>query len=90
MIRKGTPADLDRAEEIYNEILDQQAAAVNYTNWVKGVYPTREDARRALEAGTLFVMEEGGEVVGVANLNHIQPPEPSSPGPSPPGGRRCW
>ena len=75
MIRKGTPADLDRAEEIYNEILDQQAAAVNYTNWVKGVYPTREDARRALEAGTLFVMEEGGEVVGVANLNHIQPPE---------------
>ena len=75
MIRKGTAADLDRAEAIYHEILDHQAATVNYTNWIKGVYPTRADARRALEAGTFFVMEEDGQVVGVANLNHIQPPE---------------
>lgn len=75
MIRKGTAADLGRAEEIYHEILDHQAATVNYTNWIKGVYPTQEDAHRALEAGTFFVMEEDGQVVGVANLNHIQPPE---------------
>ena len=75
MIRKGTAADLNRAQEIYHEILDHQAATVNYTNWVKGVYPTREDARRALEAGTFYVMEADGQVVGVANLNHIQPPE---------------
>lgn len=75
MIRKGTAADLDRAEEIYNEILDHQAATVNYTNWVKGLYPTRENARRALEAGTFYVMEDAGTVVGVANLNHIQPAE---------------
>ena len=63
MIRKATAADLDRAEAIYHEILDHQAATVNYTNWIKGVYPTREDARRALEAGTFFVMEEDGQVV---------------------------
>lgn len=75
MIRKGTAADLDRAEAIYHEILDHQAATVNYTNWIKGVYPTRDNARRALEAGTFYVMEEDGLVVGVANLNHIQPPE---------------
>lgn len=75
MIRKATAADLDRAEAIYHEILDYQAATVNYTNWIKGAYPTRDTARAALEADTLYVMEEDGQVVGVVNLNHIQPAE---------------
>ena len=60
-IRKGTPADLDAAEAIYHAILDHQAATVNYTNWIKGKYPTRRD--------------DGGRVVACVNLNQIQPPE---------------
>ena len=75
MIRKGTAADLDRAEAIYHAILDYQAAHTNYTNWVKGLYPTRDTARKAVEAGTFFVLEEAGQVVATANLNQIQPPE---------------
>lgn len=75
MIRKGTQADVAAAERIYEAILDHQAATVNYTNWEKGVYPTRADAQKALDAGTFYVMEEAGRVVGVANLNHLQLPE---------------
>ena len=75
MIRKGTVNDLDAAERIYHEILDREAATISYTNWIKDQYPTRDDAKSALEAGTLYVMEEDGQVVAVANLNHIQPPE---------------
>lgn len=75
MIREGTELDLAAAERIYEAVLDHQAATVNYTNWEKGVYPTRADAQGALEAGTFYVMEEDGRVVGVANLNHIQPQE---------------
>jgi len=75
MIRKATVDDLDAAERIYHEILDKEAATVSYTNWIKDKYPTRNDAMNALEADTLYVMEVDGQVVAVANLNHIQPPE---------------
>ena len=74
-IRKGTPADLDAVEAIYHDILDYQAATINYTNWIKGKYPTRRDAQLAQEAGTLYVMEEDGRIVACVNLNQIQPPE---------------
>lgn len=74
-IRKGTAADLDAAERIYEAILDHQAATVNYTNWIKGKYPTRRDAAQAVEAGTFYVMEDGGRVVGCVNLNQVQPKE---------------
>jgi len=74
-IRKGTAADLDACERIYTEHLDYEAAHISYTNWAKGLYPTRTTAEKALAAGTLYVYEEGGNVVGCANLNHTQPKE---------------
>ena len=45
------------------------------TNWIKGVYPTEKNARAGLEAGTLYVGEMDGEIVGSYVLNHIQPEE---------------
>ncbi len=75
MIRKGTAADLDACAKIYEEHLDYEAANISYTNWQKGLYPTRATAEKALAAGTLYVDEEDGVVVGCANLNHIQPAE---------------
>lgn len=77
-IRKGTAADLDACEGIYNAHLDHEAATVSYTNWAKGLYPTRSTAEKALAADTLYVYEEDGNVVGCANLNHIQPKEYAS------------
>ena len=74
-IRKGTAADLDACARIYDAHLDYEVAHVNYTNWLKGAYPTRATAEKALAAGTLYVYEEEGDVVGCANLNHIQPKE---------------
>lgn len=46
VIRKAKEEDLDFAEEIYNEILDNEAKNVSYTNWIKGKYPTRETAKK--------------------------------------------
>lgn len=74
-IRKGTAADLDSCARIYDAHLDHEASHVNYTNWAKGLYPTRATAQKALDADTLYVYEEDGEVVGCANLNHVQPKE---------------
>lgn len=75
MIRKGTAADLDGCAQVYDAHLNYEAATVSYTNWIKGAYPTRATAEKALAAGTLYVDEEDGVIVGCANLNHIQPAE---------------
>lgn len=76
MIRLATAQDLDQVEEIYNEVLAHEAATVSYTRWVKGLYPTREVAQKALAEGTFYVGEdENGYIYGSVNLNHIQPVE---------------
>ena len=75
MIRLGTAPDLPVAAEIYEEILAREEEGPIYTNWQRGRYPTLEDARRAQQAGTLYVGQENGVLWGVVNLNGIQLPE---------------
>lgn len=75
MIRLAKQADIDEVEKIFNEVLDTPEM-VRTTNWLKGGYPTRADAQKALDVGTLYVGEdETGRLYGAVNLNHIQPPE---------------
>ena len=76
MIRPALPQDLPAIAASYDAILDQEdARPVSFTNWQRGKYPTLDTARAALEAGTLFVAEEDGEVYGSVNLNGEQLPE---------------
>ena len=76
MIRPATIHDVDEAERIYDEVLDYEAEYGTTTNWVKGKYPTRKTAEKALAAGTYYVGEdETGRIYGTVNLNHIQPAE---------------
>lgn len=74
-IRKATAADLDGVEQIYQDVLEDQASNINYTNWQKGAYPTRADGEKALAEGTLYVQFDGGMMVGCAIFNHEQLPE---------------
>lgn len=74
MIRKAFAKDLDQVAAIYEAILDQEeATGHHWTNWQRGVYPCRATAEKALAADTLYVEEEGGHILGCANLNQIQP-----------------
>ena len=76
MIRPATAADLPRISDLYDAILTrEETGGPVYTNWQRGKYPTEATARQALEAGTLYVGEEGGILWGVVNLNGIQLPE---------------
>lgn len=75
MIRPATAADLPQISAIYDAILDREEAGPAYTNWQRDKYPTSETARLALEAGTLYVGEEGGVLWGVVILNGEQLPE---------------
>lgn len=74
-IRKATAADLEAVAHLYDEVVDNQTRNINYTNWEKGVYPARPTAEKALEAGTLYVQTENGQLVGSMILNHEQLPE---------------
>lgn len=73
-IRKGTGADIARIAEIYAHILTQEECGRAAIGWIRGVYPTEQTAREALQAGELFVMEEDGAVVAAARINQTQMP----------------
>ena len=74
MIRRARAEDVDAAARIYEALMDREEAGQGATNWKRGVYPTREAARRAQEAGWLYVREDGaGGVCASMILNDEQP-----------------
>ena len=74
-IRKGEPRDIAAIAVIYDRILDREERGGASTGWIRGVYPTADTARAALEAGELFVMEREGRVVVAGRINHEQCPQ---------------
>lgn len=74
IIRKAAEQDVPAVAAIYDAILDREEAGLSTVGWIRGVYPTAETARKALESGTLFVLEDGGEVVAAARLDQDHEP----------------
>lgn len=72
VIRKGTAADIPAVAGIYDALLTREEQGLLTTGWTRGVYPTEQTARTALEAGTLYVMEDGGRVVAAAKIDQNQ------------------
>lgn len=72
MFRKAREQDLDRIEEIYEEIHTENEAGRLTTDWVRGVYPSRETALAAVRCQDLFVKEENGRIVAAARINQEQ------------------
>lgn len=75
LFRKGTAADLDGVEQSYEEFFDHEEAHGPWTVWKRGVYPTRQTAQRSLENGTLYLLEEAGEILASVTLDRTQPKE---------------
>lgn len=73
MTRKALREDIEKIANLYNEILDFEATNGSYSNWVKGVYPTKSTAQAGFEDGNLYVIEDNGEICASIILNHIQP-----------------
>ncbi len=72
IIEQGSCSDLDKIEALYNELNDALAEGINYPGWRKGVYPVRDDAKKGLEEGGLFIAKQDGIIVGSIILNHDQ------------------
>lgn len=73
MIRKATKTDIDAIEQSYTELLEYEEKNGSNSNWVKDLYPTRIIAEESEKAGTLYVLEDKGEICASVILNHYQP-----------------
>lgn len=72
MFRKATPDDLDSIAAIYDAIHTEEEAGRTTIGWIRSIYPTRETARRAIEAGDMFVAEDRGALVACGRINREQ------------------
>lgn len=75
MFRKATVNDIERINEIYDELHDAEENGEVTIGWVRGIYPTRELAEIAVAADDMFVEEVDGTVVAAARINKAQVPE---------------
>lgn len=75
MIRKAVLQDIDQVESGYTELLLHEQEHGAYTVWELGVYPTRETAQKSFENGSLYVMEQNGEICASIITNQTQPEE---------------
>ena len=75
MIRKALEKDVPAAAANYRELLTYEKENGTNSKWVLDLYPTRETAEKAWQAGTLYVLEEDGEICGSVILNQLQPAE---------------
>lgn len=75
MIRKANLTDIDQVEAGYTELLRHEKENGAYTVWQEGVYPTRKTAETALSEGSLYVMENRGEICASMIVNRSQPKE---------------
>ena len=72
IFRKADTNDLDQIEGIYSRNHDEEEAGRISTGWIRDVYPTRETAKEAVEAGEMFVLEENGRILTCGRINKEQ------------------
>ena len=75
LIEKGTKYHIDQLEQLYDDLNDFLENSINYPGWIKGIYPTREDAVNGIANDNLYVAKAEGKIVGSMILSHE--PEPA-------------
>lgn len=63
------PERLDEVENFYSAVIDGLEGTPYHPGWEKGVYPTRDQLRRALEAGELYTATQEGQIVAAMVFN---------------------
>lgn len=70
IVEKATQSDINELETLYNNLNDYLDTNVNYSGWIKGVYPIRETAVKGIEGNNLFVLRIDNSIAGSIILNH--------------------
>lgn len=75
MIRKAAEQDIAFIGKTYTELLRYEEEHGGYSNWRLGVYPTDRSAEAGVSEGTMYVLEEQGEICASMILNQNQAEE---------------
>ena len=75
MIRKAEKKDIAAIADTYTELLTYEQQHGSHSNWVLGVYPTIAVPEQKVPDGTMYVLEEDGEICASMVLNHEQAEE---------------
>lgn len=75
MIRLAKEDDLNAIEKIYNALHDLEEQGLSTTGWQRKIYPTRNGAKAAVDAGEMYVLEAEGSIVAAAKINQEQEPD---------------
>lgn len=75
MIRQATFNDLELIEDTYNEHFRHEIEHGAFTVFKKGAYPTKWDAEKAINSGTLYVYEVDDNIAGSIIVDKVQPIE---------------
>lgn len=75
MIRKAEKKDIAAIAETYIDLLTHEQQHGSHSNWKLGVYPTIAVPERSVPTGTMYVLEEDGEICASMILNSEQAEE---------------
>ena len=75
MIRKATPSDIPAIAATYNNLFVYEEQNGSNSNWKSGIYPTIKVPESKVPTGTMYVLEEKGEICASMVLNHNQAEE---------------
>ena len=75
MIRLATKNDIAAVAESYDQLLKHEQINGGFSNWILGVYPTIKIAEEAVKNGTMYVLDNYGEICGSMILNNEQAEE---------------
>lgn len=70
--RLATVADIPAICDIYDKIMTDENK-IRFVGWRRGIYPTADTARTAIDLGDMYVQcADDGTVLAAARLNHHQ------------------
>ncbi len=72
IIRKATKDDIDAVEGLYDAVHTGEEEGRQVIGWIRGVYPVRATAEKALKRDDLFVLEDNAEIYGSGIINKSQ------------------
>lgn len=77
-IRKAVPEDIPAIADTYERLLTFEKEHGTHSHWVLGVYPTAAVPKKAVPAGTMYVLREEEKICASMIFDHDQPPEYAS------------
>ncbi len=75
MIRIAEEKDIEKITRTYTELLQYEEVNGSHSNWKLDVYPTASVPEDKVPTGTMYVLEENGEICASMVLNHEQATE---------------